>query len=167
MEHVISRNGSSPLRRRGEEKEEGFLEDENRQKDSLEGSSSLQGEPPLPSSTQDSTDLRLRQLEAARLLKSCGVKFYSEMSKTYPLRLIQAKVEEWRFDPGLGAGMLVKMIQGGDPIVGKVEPIERPASRQDDQPGDERSWHQKRFERNHRPLTADDFDEEGRPRRRR
>ena len=58
-----------------------------------------------------------RRIEMARLLKSCGVKFYGSLAEQYDAELIEAKVAEWRHDPSLGPGMLVRMIQSGGPVV--------------------------------------------------
>ena len=73
---------------------------------------------PLPSSlaarSENEPD---RRIEMARLLKSCGVKFYGPLAERYPAELIEAKVAEWRDDPTLGPGMLVRMIQEGGPVV--------------------------------------------------
>lgn len=58
-----------------------------------------------------------RQIEMARLLKSCGVRFYWSLAQDYPAELIEAKVAEWEEGPETGPGMLVRMIQQGGPIV--------------------------------------------------
>jgi len=103
---------------------------------------------------EDSAE-RVAQIEVAKLLKSCGVRFYASLAKQYPASLIRAKVEEWRNDPDLGPGMLVRMIQGGAPIIGEVRPIERPALLSEGARGD---WHRQRYER-HRGRADDEEDE--------
>jgi hypothetical protein len=53
----------------------------------------------------------------ARLLRDCGVKFYTQVAGQYPAELIEARVAEWEEEVSLGPGMLVKMIQQGGPVM--------------------------------------------------
>ncbi len=133
----------APDRRRGEQKKEGSSLENLTPGDNGTNGRYLQRRtpPPFPSPTSsDENDSvpREERVNAARLLKSCGVKFYSQLARDFPPDLIRAKVEEWREEPELGAGMLVKMIQGGGPVVGAVPPIERPTHDGD--------WLQRRYD---------------------
>ncbi len=83
-----------------------------------------------------------RRIEMARLLKSCGVKFYGPLAGRYPASLIEAKVEEWREDPNLGPGMLVRMIQEGGPIVEGLP----------DSGPEEEAWLERRYAKGKRRL---------------
>lgn len=111
--------------------------------------------PSFSSSGRENAEEQRERVAAAALLKSCKVKYYGQLARDYPPALIRAKVEEWRVDPDLGPGMLVKMIQGGGPIIGDVRPIERPALPADDE-GD---WHRQRYESGRR--RADEGEDEG------
>ena len=137
--------GTRPLAwRRGEEKQEeaSLLEDRafagreaivHQGRTSSSYSSSSVGD--------DGSAEHAAQAETARLLKSCGVRFYASLAKQYPVSLIKAKVEEWRNDPSLGPGMLVRMIQGGAPIIGDVSPIRRPEI----MGAEHGDWHERRY----------------------